>query len=444
MKKFVQKYIKYISLSILIGIVSVLIFIVSPSKESISTPTTPTNEEKESSKKFFSSLSTLVQSKKIELTVVSGDTFSSLMLKAGVQQEQTKEILESFKGVFDIRTLQPSEKNKIGDKIVIYYQDGEQNTINVVKLEIIRSQLEKIQTSKSGDVFVSSKKTQTATTKLVRKEGTIGQGQSFIEVASAQNIPYNIIAAFYDIFAFDLDFARDVRDGDTFSILYEEKYSPNGTYIGEGALIYGNYKSYFKPIEIYRHTTEDGKVGYYDSKGNGAQKALKKTPINGARISSSYGSRRHPVLGFTRQHKGVDFAAPSGTPIPAAGDGVVEFRGTKGGYGNYIKIRHNGSYATAYAHMSSFKSGVVSGTRVKQGQIVGYVGSTGISTGPHLHYEIIKNGVHVNPITVKMPSISNLKDAELDRFLAKKNDIDTQFALLNQKFIKFVHLLSYE
>ncbi|MDR1691288.1 MAG: M23 family metallopeptidase [Rickettsiales bacterium] len=441
MKKYFAKHSKkYISLSILIILGIILFLLISPSSKSL--PTSQAGEKEGTS--LLSSFSSIVKTKKSEFKVQSGDTFSVIMGRAGVNFDDSQKVLSALKDVFDIKYLQPHSEKKAGDTIVVHHKDAKDSQMDVAKIEIIRSPLETIQVVKSGSGFNASKKVLSTTTNLARKEGKIGHGQTFIEVALEAGVPYNVIVSFYDIFAFDLDFARDVRDGDTFSILYEEKYAPNGEYIGEGNLLYGSYKSYFKDMEIYRFEDKDGKVGYYDTKGHGAQKALKKTPINGARISSSYGTRRHPVLGFTRQHKGVDFAAPSGTPIPSAGDGVVDFRGVKGGYGNYIKVRHNGSYSTAYAHMSRFKNDVRHGTRVKQGQIIGYVGSTGVSTGPHLHYEIIKNGVHVNPQTIKMPSIKNLEGDELKRFAAYKEDLETQYALLNEKFVKFMYLLSYE
>ena len=166
-------------------------------------------------------------------------------------------------------------------------------------------------------------------------------------------------------------------------------------------------------------------MGYYDENGNGAIKSLKRTPINNAKVTSNFSSgRKHPVLGFTRAHKGVDFRAPTGTPIPAAGAGRVIARGYNRGHGNYVKIRHNGTFETLYAHMSKFAKGVGVGTTVRQGQIIGYAGSTGLSTGPHLHYEVIKNGVHVNPLTVKLPAISNLGDAEKKKFLEYRKTLD--------------------
>ena len=279
---------------------------------------------------------------------------------------------------------------------------------------------------------------------LLRGEGIIEKGTSLTQIAVANNIPYNIIDKFYEIFSFDVDFERDIYPGDKFQIMYEQLYSDNGEYLGTGEVIFASLylNSRKQEFRLFRYENEKGVVGYYDENGKGASKTLKKTPINGARISSKFNkNRKHPVLGYSRAHKGIDFAAPTGTPIPAAGSGKIVFRGWKSGYGNYIKIRHNGTYSTAYAHLNSFKSGINVGTQVKQGQVVGYVGNTGLSTGPHLHYEIIKDGVHVNPLTVKLPSIQNLSDTEIVKFKNSRDKINIQFAVLDKNFSQFANLI---
>jgi murein DD-endopeptidase MepM/ murein hydrolase activator NlpD len=179
---------------------------------------------------------------------------------------------------------------------------------------------------------------------------------------------------------------------------------------------------------LYRHATGDGRNGYFDEKGQSARKALLRTPVDGARLSSSFGRRRHPVLGYTRMHRGLDFRAPPGTPIYAAGKGIVEYVGRNGAYGRYVRIRHNSSSSTAYAHMRRFARGLGKGKRVEQGQIIGYVGSSGRSTGPHLHYEILRGGRQVNPLTVTMPAGPRLKGWEMSRFRYAMSKITRQFA----------------
>ena len=211
-----------------------------------------------------------------------------------------------------------------------------------------------------------------------------------------------------------------------FDILLEKLHQKNGGFARWGEILYAKLTLSGKPLRLYRYKSKRHGVEYFDERGRSAQKALMKTPINGARLSSGYGRRRHPILGYTKIHRGVDFAAPRGTPIYAAGNGVISYAGRKGAYGNFITIRHNGHYSTAYAHLRNFKRGVRRGRRVTQGQIIGYVGSTGRSTGPHLHYEIHVNGRKTNPLRLKLPSGRNLKGAELRHFAQIFNDIDSR------------------
>ncbi len=222
--------------------------------------------------------------------------------------------------------------------------------------------------------------------------------------------------------------------------MYEENYF-DGAKVDNGRVLAVSFEALRGNVKMYRFRKSDGTTGYYDEDGNGAIKSLKRTPINNARVTSSFNLRRkHPVLGYTRAHKGVDFRASTGTPIPAAGAGRVVARSYNRGHGNYVKIRHNGSYETLYAHMSKFAKGVVVGTNVRQGQTIGYVGSTGMSTGPHLHYEIIKNGKHVNPMTVKLPAISNLGAAEKERFLKFRAVVDDAIGQLADHPDMFIQL----
>ena len=208
--------------------------------------------------------------------------------------------------------------------------------------------------------------------------------------------------------------------------MLEKLHQKNGAFARWGDILYAKLTLSGKALRLYRYKSKRHGVGYFDERGRSAQKALMKTPINGARLSSSYGLRRHPILGYTKVHRGVDFAAPSGTPVFAAGNGVVAYAGRKGAYGKYIKIRHNGRYSTAYAHLRGFKRGIRRGRRVTQGQTIGYVGSTGRSTGPHLHYEIHVNGRKINPLRLKLPSGRKLKGAEFRNFIIKLNEIDNR------------------
>ena len=267
-------------------------------------------------------------------------------------------------------------------------------------------------------------------TRVTYREGEILDGDSFYLAGMRAGIPAGVLADVYDLLAFEMDFERDVRAGQKFYVLYEENFA-NDKKVDNGHVIAVSFNALRGNVRMYRFVKNDGNVGYYDENGNGAIKSLKRTPINNAKITSSFsGSRKHPVLGYTRAHKGVDFRASTGTPIPAAGAGRVVARSFNRGHGNYVKIRHNGTYETLYAHMSRFAKGVNVGTVVKQGQTIGYVGSTGLSTGPHLHYEIIKNGQHVNPMTVKLPAINNLDAKNKPLFMEYKAQVDATISSL--------------
>ena len=277
-------------------------------------------------------------------------------------------------------------------------------------------------------------------TRVAFKSGEIAQGSSFYLSAMEAGIPEGIILDVYDLLSFEMDFERDIRAGQKFYVLYEENFASDKK-VENGRVLAISFDALRGNVKMYRYEKPDGKSGYYDENGNGAIKSLKRTPINNAKITSSFsGKRKHPVLGFTRAHKGVDFRAPTGTPIPAAGSGRVIARSFNRGHGNFVKIRHNGTFETLYAHMSKFAKGVNVGTVVRQGQIIGYSGSTGISTGPHLHYEVIKNGVHVNPMTVKLPAIDNLDAANKKLFMERKALIDSTIESLKNDPNQIVRL----
>jgi len=279
--------------------------------------------------------------------------------------------------------------------------------------------------------------------RVVYKGGEILEGDSFYLAGQRAGIPDGILMDVYDLLAFEMDFERDIRSGQRFGVLYEENYNSEKK-VDNGHIMAVSFEALRGTVKMYRFKKADGQIGYYDEVGNGAIKSLKRTPINNAKITSNFAKRRkHPVLGFTRAHKGVDFRASTGTPIPAAGAGRVIARGYNRGHGNFVKIRHNGSYETLYGHMSRFVKNVRVGTTVKQGQTIGYVGSTGLSTGPHLHYEIIKNGQHVNPMTVKLPAINNLAAADKKVFSGYRDYLDSVIGDLEQNPTKIVRLSEY-
>ena len=230
------------------------------------------------------------------------------------------------------------------------------------------------------------------------------------------NIPNQILIKLIQLFSFDLDFQRDIQKDTKVSISYEKIFVKNKSEYSFGDIEYANIKIKKNILEYFKFLTDDGFIDYFNRQGKNVKKSILKTPLDGARISSSFGMRKHPILGFNKMHKGVDFAAPIGTPVYAGGNGIIEMVGVNGGYGKYIRIRHNNEYKTAYAHLSSYKKGISKGVRVNQGDVIGYVGSTGRSTGPHLHYEIIYQNKQINPLKLKLPSGKILKGDELVRF----------------------------
>ena len=266
---------------------------------------------------------------------------------------------------------------------------------------------------------------------LTKKEVVIKNtiNNNLYSAAIEAGIEPNIIIEFARIYGFEIDFQRDIRKGDIFEIYYERFYDDNDVIRDTGKILYAHMSVNNREINLYnfKYKNEDG---YYDISGKSIVKSLMKTPINGARLSSSFGMRKHPILGFNKMHRGTDFAAPMGTPIMASGSGTVTRARWCGGGGNCVKIRHNSTYETIYAHMSKFARGVKEGKKVKQGQIIGYVGSTGLSTGPHLHYEVVVNGKKVNSQKLKLPSGKILKGEERKEFEIKRIKIDLKLSEL--------------
>ncbi|MEM6627797.1 MAG: M23 family metallopeptidase [Pseudomonadota bacterium] len=256
---------------------------------------------------------------------------------------------------------------------------------------------------------------------------------SIYELAKRQGAGDQQVVDFAQVFAYDIDFQREIYPGDRFEIVYETYRDERGNPIKAGDVVFAALNGKALSRDFYRFTPEDdGVTDYYDTNGESARKFLMKTPINGARLSSHFGRRRHPVLGYTKMHKGTDFAAPRGTPIYAAGHGVIERASRWGSFGHYIRIRHANGYKTAYAHLNGYAKGIRKGKRVRQGQTIGYVGTTGRSTGPHLHYEVHKNGKALNPMRLKLPTGRKLKGDMLESFEPVKSEIDALRAELNQ------------
>ena len=367
------------------------------------------------------------------VAVASGDTLSKLLTDQGFTNADVLEIAKILKSDADVTSLRADN-----DKIEFVRTNADSP---VSKIVIIPSPWRQIEISTTADGQWQCETIEIKPDiRAVYRAGEILDGDSFYLAGGRAGIPDGILAEVYDLLAFEMDFERDVRAGQKFSVLYEENFA-DGQKIDNGRVLAVQFEALRGNVKMYRFKKADGKTGYYDENGNGAIKSLKRTPINNARITSSFSNRRkHPVLGYTRAHKGVDFRASTGTPIPAAGAGRVVARGYNSGHGNYIKLRHNSSFETLYAHMSRFAKGVVVGATVKQGQTIGYVGSTGLSTGPHLHYEIIKDGKHVNPMTVKLPAISNLGQEDKKRFLEYRRVLDSGIEYLSEHPDAFIQL----
>lgn len=349
--------------------------------------------------------------------VVAGDTLSKILSKYGLNGNDINSIAATLRTNAGVGGLRANR-----DKIE-FIRDGEDGPLS--KIVIIPSPWRRIELTcdDAGNWNCNPIDIQ-RDTRLVYRQGEILDGDSFYLAGSRAGIPAGILADVYDLLAFEMDFERDVRAGQKFSVVFEENYA-DGRKVDNGSVVVVSFDALRGNVKMYRYRKSDNTIGYYDPNGNGAIKSLKRTPINNARVTSSFSTRRkHPVLGFTRAHKGVDFRAPTGTPIPSAGAGRVVARGYNRGHGNFIKIRHNGTFETLYAHLSKFAKNVKVGTVVKQGQIIGYAGATGLATGPHLHYEVIKDGKHVNPMTVKLPAINNLDAANKKSFLEYRGTLD--------------------
>ena len=370
---------------------------------------------------------------KTMVVVASGDTLGKILIDQGLNNADVNAIADALKKNAGISTLRADS-----DKFEFTRPDTDSPVSKIVLIPSPWKQVE-LTCSENGGWNCNTIEIE-RDTRAVYKSGEIKNGDSFYLAGVRAGIPAGILIDVFDLLAFEMDFERDVRAGQHFSVLYEENFS-NGEKIDNGHVLAVQFEALRGNVKMYRFKKGDGTSGYYDENGNGAIKSLKRTPINNAKVTSNFSSgRKHPVLGFTRAHKGVDFRASTGTPIPAAGAGRVVARGFNRGHGNYVKIRHNGTFETLYAHMSKFAKGVNVGTAVRQGQTIGYVGSTGLSTGPHLHYEVIKNGTHVNPLTVKLPAISNLGDADKKKFIEYRKTLDSGIEQLSKNKNWFIQM----
>ncbi len=358
-------------------------------------------------------------------TIDRGDTLADVLAHAGLDNTTSHNVAQAMHPVFNPRYL------RAGQKVELAYDalgvNGEPLILSGISMEI--SPGHTVSVTRQADGGFSAKEIMAEThSEFARATGTISS--SLYEEAVKQGVPLDVLTAMVRLFSYDVDFQRDIHPGDSFALMYEQEVTDDGRPVRTKAIHLAEMTLRGTPLKFYAFQHDDGDYGYYNEKGEGVRKALMRTPVNGARLTSSFGSRRHPILGYTRMHKGVDFGAPTGTPIMAAGDGVIEKRGRWGSYGNYIRIRHGSNYSTAYAHLSRYARGINVGTRVKQGEIIGYVGATGGATGPHLHYEVMHAKKQVNPMTIKFPASKKLNGEQLLAFQETRAQAEQKFASL--------------
>lgn len=359
------------------------------------------------------------------LRVHAGDTLSKVLESAGAPTQDADAAILALKGIYDPRTL------KAGQSIDVSFSpsglDGEDDRFTGFEIPLNYATRVAVAPAPEGG-YKAYEFERNLITQMTRADGVIDW--SLFQAGSDAGVPTKVMAELVRAFSWDVDFQRDIRKEDRFEVMYERNATEDGKVVHNGQIVFAALTLSGERKAIFLHTLKDGSQDYFDENGQSAKKALMRTPIDGARLSSSFGKRKHPILGYTKLHTGTDFAAPPGTPIYAAGDGTIEMAGWKGGYGKYVQIRHNSEYSTAYAHMKAFKSGITKGSRVRQGDVIGYVGTTGRSTGPHLHFEMILRGQKVNPMRVKMPSGQKLQGTELARFEETRDAVKEEWVAL--------------
>lgn len=376
-------------------------------------------------KAMFDMVDSLLTSKNIEkeIALESGDTLISLLKRVGADRETANEIFYSLKEHYDPRNLKAGQKLKVN--VAIDTKTENVKDINYLMIEPIPG--ERIITANNNGIFETHVEKQEFIDEVSSVSGVIDGNLS--ASMNKKGVPMRVVSNFINLFSYSVDFKRDLQKGDKFEIVYESQILPDGTLVKSGNILYAGLVLRKQRISLYRFKDSNGKVDYYTEKGRALKKILDRKPLanKNARISSPFGKRFHPILKKYKIHWGVDYAAATGTPIYAGGDGVVQVAKYNGSYGNYIKIRHNSEFSTAYGHMSRFAKGIRPGVRVTQGQIIAYVGSTGRSTGPHLHYEVIQNGRRVNPRTIKASTGENLSGNNLKKFQKVMAKIDNDF-----------------
>ena len=355
-------------------------------------------------KKIFNKSKADIKYDKVLVTDSQNDTFSRIIDPFIKNKNLKNKIINKIKDEIDLKNL------KIGQQIFFYVDQKKELKKIIIPINFKVKLLVEIY----NDSLILKKEINKITNEIRSVKFAINS--SLYKDGINNKLPVSIITKAISLYSFDIDFQRDIQKNTKFEISYEILTNKATNQENYGEILYINMVIQNKKLEYFIFKTDEKNFDYFDREGKNIKKALLKTPLDGARISSKFGMRKHPISGFNKLHKGVDFAAPKGTPIFAAGNGIIEYAGNNGGYGKYIRIRHNNGYKTAYAHLNNFNKKISKGSRVNQGDIIAYVGSTGNSTGPHLHYEIILNNKQINPMKMKLPSGKILKNNELKRY----------------------------
>jgi murein DD-endopeptidase MepM/ murein hydrolase activator NlpD len=364
-----------------------------------------------------------------KVAVAPGDTLMQLLTEAGAEPSDSQAAINALHAKFNPRKL------KVGQEITLTFERNDADSYRLFELSLSPSIEREVNVTRSDAGFRANETIREFNVDRARVAGQIDD--SLYNAGIAAGLNNTLLSEFIRIFSYDVDFQREVQPGDRFELFFDRHYDDVGTTVKTGRIAAASMTLSGRELRYYFYQPSDGgESDYFTPAGSSVRKALLRTPIDGARLTSGFGMRHHPILGFSMMHKGVDFGALTGTPIQAAGEGVVELAGWNGAYGQYVRIKHGNGYATAYAHMS--RLGVKTGQRVRQGQIIGAVGTTGRSTGPHLHYEVMQNGKQINPTGVRFPSGRKLDGKEYDRFRRFVDGIDKdlrgtpQLALLNR------------
>ena len=351
--------------------------------------------------------------------LAAGGTLMDVVLDAGADRTDAFYAIEALKEVTDVRRLRPGVKGQIA------VLAGSLQSLSL-RLEAGREVLSR----READGFVASAQQLSGTDIVAYSQGSISRSL-YLDARDA-DVPAQIIVEMIRLLSYDVDLQRDVREGDRFSVMYDRRLIARDGVVSNGSIQSIRFETRGRLLSLTRFIDPaSGQADYFHADGRSVRRSLLKTPIDGARLTSRFGRRKHPVLGYTRMHKGLDFGAATGTPVYAAGDGVVERASTYGSYGRYVRLRHGGSYKTAYAHLSRYGAGIKAGTRVRQGDIIGYVGASGRVTGPHLHYEVIADGQHVNPQSLKLPPNKRLAGQALEAFDRHSMQTELQRATLS-------------